>query len=267
LEVIDAHVHTFPEKVAGKAVSKLAAISGITPATDGTVPDTLKKLEECRVDRAFFLNIATVPHQQATINRCAKALNEEKDGKAWSFGSVHFAAEDALEELDRIHALGLPGVKLHPDYQGFLIDDRRLYPIYERCAALKLPVVFHSGWDCYSPELVHAPPERSLRVMRDFPELKMVLAHFGGLKCWDEVERLLIGENVWLDTAMCQSFADPAQIKRMILRHDPDRILLGSDCPWEDPARSVQFILDMDLPPALTEKILAKNARRLIERD
>lgn len=264
IEVIDAHVHTFPDTVAPAAVGKLEKISGLTPSTDGTVAQTLAKMEECGVDRAVFLNIATSPKQQTTINNCAAQLSRELAGRVTSFGSVHVLAEDALDELQRIKSLGLRGIKLHPDYQGFLIDDERLYPIYDACAELDLPIVFHSGWDCYSPELIHAPPQASRRVLDHFPKLKMVLAHFGGLKLWDDVEEYLVGQNVWFDTAMCATYADPAQIERMILRHGPDKVFLGSDCPWENPARSIEFLLSLNLSDAAKEAILSANLKAFL---
>lgn len=52
-----------------------------------------------------------------------------------------------LDELDRIKALGLKGVKLHPDYQRFLVDDPRCIPIYEKISRLGLITVFHTGLD------------------------------------------------------------------------------------------------------------------------
>lgn len=264
VEVIDAHVHTFPDQIAPGAVGKLEKISGITPSTDGTVSRTLQKMEECGVDRALFLNIATSPKQQNTINNCAAKLNGELGGRVQAFGSVHFLAEDALSELERIRALGIRGIKLHPDYQGFLIDDERLFPIYDACAELGLPIVFHSGWDCYSPELIHAPPQASRRVIDQFPKLKVVLAHFGGLKCWNEVEEYLVGRNVWFDTAMCDTYAGREQIERMILRHGPEKVFLGSDCPWENPARSIEFILSMNLSDEQKEGILSGNIKAFL---
>lgn len=263
-EIIDSHVHTFPDKIAEGAVGKLQKISGITPATNGTVTDTLRVMQENHVDHGILLNIATLPKQQTSINNCAKEINDSMGERFTAFGSVHFLAEDALTELERIKAMGISGIKLHPDYQDFLIDDERLFPIYEKCAALSLPIVFHAGWDCYSPDLIHAPPAASRRVLDTFPKLTMVLAHFGGLRLWDEVEASLIGQNVWLDTAMCATFGEAKQIERLIKLHDPDKILLGSDCPWEHPARSVEFILGMDLSEELKRKILSENARRLL---
>lgn len=259
--VIDAHVHTFPETIAAGAVGKLAAISGITPATDGTVAATRRKMAETGIDGAVFLNIATAPKQQHTINNCAAQVTSESGGRILSLGSVHPEAENAVAELRRIASLGIRGIKLHPDYQGFMIDDERAYPIYDACQELGLPIVFHSGWDCYSPDLIHAAPEASRRVVRDFPRLKIVLAHFGGLRLWDDVERFLIGEHVWLDTSMCATFADPAQIARMIRGHDPAKILFGSDCPWEQPEESLRFLLSLEIPDAWKVDILSKNVR------
>lgn len=261
--VIDSHVHTFPAKVAQAAVSKLERTSGITPFTDGTLPDTEAKIKAAGVDHAVLLNIATAPKQQASINRCAQDVNQSTHGFFTALGSVHFLAEDALEELNRIHEAGIPGIKLHPDYQNFMIDDERVFPIYQRCLDLGLIVYFHAGWDCYSPDLVHAPPEASRRVLDTFPKLKVVLAHFGGLRQWERVEKSLIGRNVWLDTAMCATFGEPEQMERLFNMHNPDRILLGSDCPWENPMISVNFILKMGLSPEIKKKILSENARRL----
>ena len=265
MTVIDFHVHTFPDAVAPAAIDKLQKISGLTPFTDGTFCDTRQKLcDDLQIDHAVLLNIATAPRQQHTINTTAAELQREYGSLFTPFGSVHFEADDAIQELERIRSLGLKGIKLHPDYQGFCIDDERLFPIYEACEALGLIISFHAGWDCYSPDKIHARPEASRQILRRFPNLKVVLAHFGGLKLWDEVEQYLIGENVWLDTAMCATYADPIQIQRMILRHPPEKILLGSDCPWENPAHSIEFILRLDLSDAQKEAILGKNAQKLL---
>lgn len=265
-KIIDFHVHTFPDKIAANAISQLAAISGIIPSTDGTVDATIRLMKECGITGAAILNIATSPKQQTTVNNTAAKITSEYKNFLFPFGSVHFEAENALDELDRIKELGLKGVKLHPDYQGFMIDDSRLFPIYDRCAELSLPIVFHAGYDCYSPDLIHAPPTLSVKVLKKFPRLKMVLAHFGGLNQWNEVEAELIGKDVWLDTAMCATYGDLTQIKKLILKHDSSRILFGSDCPWENPRNSLEFIIKMKLGDELTTKILYNNANMLLQK-
>lgn len=264
--IVDFHTHTFPDKVAPKAIGKLAAIAKLTPFTDGTVADTLASQEKTGVDLCVCLNIATAPGQEHTINNTAAAICQDYSGRLVAFGSVHPESLDALEELGRIRELGIPGVKLHPDYQNFMVDEARLDPIYDRLAELGLPVVFHAGWDCYSPDLIHCTPERAAMVAKRHPDLKMVLAHFGGLRLWEGVLEHLAGlANVYFDTAMAATYGLSYELAHKILaKHPIENILLGSDCPWEDPRQSIAWVEGLPLSDDKKEAILGGNAMRLL---
>ena len=122
--IIDAHAHTFPDKIAEKALHRLAIISGITPATNGTVSGTISYMKSLNIDKFINLNIATSPSQQITINNTA-AENNKKYHAMISTGSVHPDNPDALNELQRIKDLSIKAIKLHPDYQGFFIDEEK----------------------------------------------------------------------------------------------------------------------------------------------
>ncbi len=264
--ILDFHTHTFPDKVAPKAIGKLAAIAKLTPFTDGTVADTLASQTKTGVDVCVCLNIATAPGQEHTINHTAAAICAEYAGRLVAFGSVHPESPNALEEVDRIQALGLPGVKLHPDYQNFMVDEARLDPLYDRLAETGLPVVFHAGWDCYSPDLIHCPPDRAAAVAKRHPKLQMILAHFGGLKCWDGVLEHLAGlSNVYFDTAMAATYGLSVELAmKIIQKHGTDRILLGSDCPWEDPRTSIAWVEGLPLSDDQKEAILGGNGAQLL---
>lgn len=266
MEYIDFHTHIFPEKIADKALGKLAAISGIVPCTKGTLEDTVRQMKASGIDRFVCLNIATAPGQETTINNAAAEVTETYRERILSLGSVHYRSENVLTELDRIKSLGIPGIKLHPDYQEFMIDDKALYPIYDRCAELGLFIIFHAGWDCYSPSLIHALPEASANVAKAFPALKMVLAHLGGLRLWEDVEQHLTGlENVYMDTAICASYGlDPDFAARIMKKHPEENIFLGSDCPWERPDQSVRYIETLPLSDDRKEKIFYRNAIRFL---
>lgn len=264
--IIDTHVHTFPAAIASRAIGKLQRISGITPCTDGTVDGTLMFMKNIGVDKFINLNIATSPTQQTTINNVAASLNAEHESiNMISFGSVHQDNAESILELDRIKELGIRGIKLHPDYQGFFIDDEKLMPIYDKCQQINLPIVFHSGWDCYSPDVIHAPPEKSARIAKAFPRLKIVLAHFGGLRQWNDVLEHLAGlENVYMDTAMLASCCNNIDtIVQILNKHPSENIMLGSDCPWENPLESVKFVKNLPISDSSKEKILSKNAIEL----
>lgn len=268
--IIDFHTHAFPDKIAEKTMGTLTETAGIPVYADGTFGDLQAKLRESGVDLAVVLNIATKPSQMNTINNFAAQTDRHLSGNAASpfiaFGSVHPDAPDCLSELERIKALGLKGVKFHPDYQGFLIDDRKLYPLYETIAALGLIAVFHAGFDPYSPELIHAPPERSARVCRDFPGMTVVLAHLGGFAQFDDVERYLAGrfENLYVDTAMAFSNITTNHLTGLIDRFSADRVLFGSDNPWHKSSYELALIRALDLCPEDRDKILGGNAAKLL---
>lgn len=116
-------------------MSKLTATSGMKPYTDGTVNGLLEIMNNSGVDKSVVLPIATKPSQQKIVNSWAKEIMSDK---IYAFGSVHPDAEDALEELDRIKESGLYGVKLHPDYQNFLLMMRRHFPYIKNVLILVL---------------------------------------------------------------------------------------------------------------------------------
>ena len=120
--IIDAHVHTFPENIAEKALHRLESISGLTRVTDGTAAGTAAYMKKMKIDKFVNLNIATAPGQQHTINTVA-AENNKKYPDMISLGSVHPENPEAVDELRRIKELSLKGIKLHPDYQDFFIDE------------------------------------------------------------------------------------------------------------------------------------------------
>ena len=128
-------------------------------------------------------------------------------------------------------------------------------------------IIFHSGWDPLSPDVTHAAPEASAKVVKDFPGLKIILAHLGGLKMWQRVyDALPPAENLYLDTAMLWGFQpDKKLIKDIIEKHPYENVIFGSDCPWEDPANNIKFIDSLDISDDRKEAIYHINAQRLIQ--
>lgn len=262
--LIDMHIHIFPDKLAPKALANLSQICKSPYFADGTAAGTEKQLREWGVTGAAAMNIATKPSQQAAVNNFAASVNGDF---FHCFGTVHPDAPDALEELARIKELGLYGVKLHPDYQGFFIHEKRMFPIYDAIASLGLPVLFHTGWDPLSPDKVHAPSEAVARVVRQFPKLTVIGAHMGGMNRYDEVEEFLAGNNLYIDTAMSSQYCSPEQFARLIKKHGADRVLFGSDCPWSRSSDEFRFIEAAPLTDDEREKIYFRNALRVLGLD
>ncbi|MDC7234405.1 MAG: amidohydrolase family protein [Spirochaetales bacterium] len=270
--IIDAHTHIFPDAVAPRAMEKLTAVmaqyAGCLPeevpvSHKGTREALCRQLETSGIDHALVLNIATSPRQESAVNDGALNLNRGNQ-RLKALGSIHPDSPGALEELERLNEAGVPGIKLHPDYQDFLVDDQKLYPVYELCSDLGLPIVFHAGFDPLSPDLCHCPPEKAARVIKDFPRLKIVLAHMGGMEMWEDVVQYLpASENLYMDTAMVYDCIDPVLYKKIIRTHGADQILFGSDSPWHDPLIEIQYLQSLRLKDEEEEAILGMNVERL----
>ena len=77
---------------------------------------------------------------------------------------------------------------MHPYYQNFVLDENRMWPLYERIAAEGLILVMHTGFDIGFPRKRIADPCKIVAVVERVPELKFVATHFGAWDLWDEVE-------------------------------------------------------------------------------
>ena len=262
--MIDFHTHCFPDRILDKAMSALRENSGMveTP-TDGSLHDLRRYMREAGIDRSVVLNIATNPRQQRNVNNFA-IENNSRD--LVMFGSVHPFAEDALEELERLKDAGIMGIKLHPDYQEFFVDDFAVFPVYETAARLGLITVFHAGLDCGLPGEIHCPPDRLKKALPVFGGGVVVAAHFGGYMMWDEVLTHLAGKNLYFDTSFCGARIPKDLAVKLVNAHGADKILLGSDLPWSPTRNEAGFIRSLGLRPDTVDRILGLNAQMLLKR-
>ncbi len=259
--LIDFHNHAFPEKIASKALEKLSfASGGMIPNTNGTVESLKNLMNSQGVDKAVVLSIATNATQQKSVNDFAAKINV---GNIISFGSVYPNSDDWSEELDRIKALGLKGVKLHPDYQGFNADDEKMIPIYKKISALGLITVFHAGYDYGFPPPYGATPEKMERALKHF-DSPVVAAHWGGLDCGEEVLKKLCGKDIYFDTSFGYANMPKYYAQKIIEAHSADKILFGTDCPWHTAKMELQLLNSLNLSDDETEKITHKNAEKLL---
>ena len=262
--LIDFHVHLFPDAIAEKTLEHLSRIAQSPYHTKGTVADTLRYMDAAGVDIGVVQPIATKPSQQKTINNFAASIQNER---LLCFGSVHPDAEDVMEELYRIRELGLHGVKLHPDYQNFYVDDPHLAMLYETAQALELPILLHTGYDPVSPESIHGPARAVAQVAHSYPQLILIAAHMGGLMDYDRAERYLVGSNVYIDISMSSKYCDLDQFTRMVYQHGADRILFATDCPWSTAEDEMRLLNQVALSMKEKAQICYGNAQHILRLD
>lgn len=265
--LIDFHVHVYPDKIAERALTTLekkikdAYDLDQNPYYDGTVDGLKKLMGEDGVDISVILPIALSVTNHVSINRFAEEING--DGII-SFASLHPYQDNIDEALSDVAARGFRGIKLHPDYQGVYADDEKCIELVNKAAELGLHTTFHSGKD---PGIL--PPNRGaaehMKNMLDRVDASMVtLAHLGAFWQWDEVESWLVDSKAYFDTAIVSSFIDIDQYRRIIDRHGADKILFGSDLPWERPADTLAFLKKANLSDEEFEMITHKNAERIL---
>lgn len=259
--IIDFHVHCFSDELAGRATAVLSERSGIIPFANGTIDGIKASMRDACVDRSVILSIATKPQQASKITKWAASI---QDDVITAFGSIHPDSRNWREELSEIQSAGLPGIKFHPDYQEFFVDEERLFPIYERALELGLIIIFHAGMDIGLPPPCHCTPERLQRVVRAFPDGNFVAAHMGGFKCWDGVEKYLVGENIYLDTSFSLEWIETGQFLSIVRKHGYHKVLFATDSPWSGQKEELERIRSIGLLPEEERAILGDNANKLL---
>lgn len=262
--IIDFHTHTFPDKIAKGTMHALEECAHIKATREGTVQALLGQMEESGVDLSVIMPVVTKPSQFQSVNDCAAMINDTYPGRLISFGGIHPNTQNYKEELSYIASLGIKGIKLHPDYQGVFIDDMAYLRIIDRAVELGLVIMLHAGVDIGMPTPVHCPPDRARKMIREIQPQKLILAHFGGWKQWDEVEDFLVGQNVYFDCAFCSNYFDSMQFERMVKAHGADKILFATDSPWENPSDTIKWIESTNLSQDEKDRIYSFNAKKLL---
>lgn len=279
--IIDMHTHSFPEKLAASTLEKLSAASHTRPFTNGTPRGLQASMREAGVGLSVVLPVATSPRQVEHVNDASARLNEtaEETGLL-SFGCMHPDYEGWREELARVKALGMKGIKLHPVYQGADLDDPRYLRILDRAGELGLVIVTHAGLDVGFPGVVRCSPEMVRRAVAHVGPVKLVLAHMGGWRCWDRVLELLPELPVLIDTSFSVGRMSPLNdgfyqeeelrlldsrgFLKLVRAFGAGRVLFGSDSPWSGQKESLEWVRSQPLTEEERTAILGGNAQNLL---
>lgn len=263
--IIDFHTHCFPDTLAPKALGNLSTRAGIEPTTDGTVSGSIACLDRSGIDFAVVCSIATNAHQLPKVNSFAIDINDFST-RLIALGTAHPDSEILEDELDRLMDHDIKGIKIHPEYGPYYIDDEPWLRVMRLAAERNLFVVTHAGFDFISPDRIAATPSRLAHVLDTIPSLRLIAAHLGGNRHWEQVKTHLCGrDNVWFDTALlAREGAEPSLVREVILAHRADRILFGSDMPWSDPRDEVTLIRSLALGADTEERIFHRNAEELL---
>jgi uncharacterized protein len=258
--VIDIHTHAWPEKVSQKARASLESYYTVKCVGDPTVATLRSFMDQNGVDVSVICAVASRPEQVVSINDWLFSIN---DPRVKIFAALHPDYAGWKEELRRIKDKG-NGIKFQPSFQSFFVDDETVFPVYEAIEKLQIPVLFHSG-DELAPQLtIRATPQRLLAVRNKFPGLTMIAAHLGGFRQWEDVKSTLMGTDIYLDTSASFGYISDEDARYILANHRPDRILFGTDFPFFNQKKDLDYLDKLGLAKDQKEMILCGNARDIL---
>lgn len=274
--LVDIHTHAFADPIADKAVAFLIDYYKIPTSHGGRLKDNLQAAAKAGVNINVLLVAATKPTQVQPANDWILKVNAMSTDelatlsgvvnppKLVPFGTVHPEDPDMMNEFHRLKAAGIKGIKLHPDFQGFSLDDSRLYPIFDAMGDSMI-LMTHVGDAARQPS-DPSTPRHVRQILHDFPKLRVIAAHLGGYCYWDEALDELAGRDVYLDLSSTLSFIPSQILHNFFQRHSTERILFGSDYPLFSANEELQKIKSMlpDLSSEVRDRILYKNALDLL---
>jgi uncharacterized protein len=277
---IDFHVHPWTRSFMKKNGPIMKAcrffkldVSKLPTTTD----QLLQEMDDARVSTSVILGQDTHATPNASFKRYTlkndhiASIAAKSRGRLVPFAGVDpNAGKEALRELRRAASqLGMRGLKIHSSANSVYPDDeRKMFPLYEFCEEKGLPVLFHTGTtglgDC---DIKYSKPELLDVVCQRFPDLRVVMAHFGWP--WPEVAVAIAlrNPNAFIDVSGWRPRYTPPSVVPYLNGILQDRFLFGTDYPM---LRQKEWMEDFEaslrpkLKPGVAEKILKGNAKRVL---
>jgi len=226
---------------------------------EDTVDALLAKLSHYGVEQAWTGSFEGILHKDigAVNERLVEACRQHDNGILIPFGSVNPVLPQWEKDLQRCaEAHGMKGIRLHPNYHGYNLDDARFKALLEQAAAAKLLVqlvVTMEDERMMHPlmQVPHVDVATLAEVVGAVPGLKLVLLNAFRAARGEVIEKLVATKQVWFDIAWLEGIAG---IDAMSKQTTMDRLVFGSYSPF--------FYFESSLfklkESALTDEILAQ---------
>lgn len=262
MEIINAHAHIYPSKIAEKATEAIGAFYDIKMETNaGTAERLIEDGVHAGITRYVVHSCATKANQVRSINEFIKREGDLHK-EFIPFMTLHqdLTQEEINAEVKWCIENSFKGIKLHPDFQKFYIDGEDAEKFY-RSAGDKLPILLHVGDDRYE----YSKPARLARMAKKYPNVNFICAHFGGYRCWDDAEVYVGLKNVYFDTCSSLPFISPERAEKLIRLLGVERFFFGTDFPMWDAVHELERFNKIPLSDVEREMIFSKNIKKLLK--
>ena len=172
----------------------------------------------------------------------------------------YLTEEEIKNEVDWCIKNGFKGVKLHPDFQKFYIDGEEAEKFY-RVIGGKLPILLHMGDNRFE----YSKPYRLARMAKKYKEVKFIAAHFGGYRCWDEVDVYVGLDNVYFDTCSSLAFISAEKARKLIDKFGAEKFFFATDFPMWSADSELERFNKIKLTDKEREMIFSLNLKKLLK--
>jgi predicted TIM-barrel fold metal-dependent hydrolase len=220
----------------------------------GNLPNLLDSMKENNFDKSIVLALEPYVPTENILKIC------RQNDKLIPFCSVHPRDKDKNYKLRKYIGEGCRGLKIHPVIQKVAPDDPATLELLEEVKTYNIPVLMHTGWGSIGKG-GYGSPKHYKEVVETFPEMTFIFAHMGFYEPLPLLRMIKDYQNVYVDT----SWQPAGIIRKAIAEIGADRILLGSDWPYNLQSTSLKVVLKAtENNPTAREKILYQNAERVI---
>ena len=276
--IIDFHTHVFPrlfQKRREEYIRRDATFASLfSPPRSrlATAEELIEAMDKAQVDMAVVMGVGWTDREMAmAANDYIVESVDRFPTRLVGFCSVNPAwGEDAVKEVERCARAGVKGIgELHPDTQKLdLCNAEAMAHLMGTARKLGLILLVHSSEPVghLYPGKGRTTPDKLYALIGNFPENKIVCAHWGGglpfYTLMPEVESAM--GNVYYDTA-ASPFLYRREIFPTVVGMDgPGRTLFGTDFPLISHSRLLNQINEVPMSHDAREKILGRNAQALL---
>lgn len=264
MRIIDAHVHIYPDVIADKAIEGISKFyDGMIMQNSGKVCDLVETMRQSGIDKAVVCSVATSKKQVSRINDFMALQLQRKELHPLATLHPDMDRYEIIDEVARIKAMGLKGIKLHPDCQCFKLNGERGLRLFDAISDFDLPVLVHTG----DKRFDYSHPKYMVEIARDYPDIRFIAAHFGGWSEWEDALRYKGLKNVWFDTSSTLYQLDGQIAKSVLFSLGIERFMFGTDYPMWNCSEEIERIYELDLGEKNNELVFHKNAERLFAID
>jgi uncharacterized protein len=267
-EMIDFHVHLFPDNIFNALWRTFDKLYGIRPLYQYYYGQCIEYLKTHGINYIIYSNYAHKKGIAQWLNTWNISILNQFEN-LYCFAAYHPDDENSLDYAEEILSHErVVGIKMHYMVQQIYPDDKRLFLLYEMVIRKKKRLLLHVGTGPVGNEFVGY--SHFSEVMKRYPDLPANIAHMGGLEYGEFIRLLDIYPNLYFDTSF--SFWPQTSwcfnLDAGVLENYRDRIVYGSDfpnvfLPRED---EINYLLGLNLSREFYQNVFWANGIKLLER-